>query len=137
MNFDVQNRSSISKVSFSKPHVVISISNPGDAYADIVETNLIDVLYLFFDDIVTPMPGYVAFNESHAIEILKFWNRYQNEVDLFIAHCNAGMSRSPGVIAALNKIYNNDDLHWFKMKSPNMLVYKTILEVYHGNSNGQ
>ena len=49
-----------------------------------------------------------------------------------LVHCDAGWSRSPAVAAALTKsLLGQDDSHLFKAKSPNMLVYRTLLNVYY------
>ncbi len=79
------------------------------------------------------------FDKSHANTILDFVKKNKNEIDLLFVHCEAGISRSPAVAAAISRIYFNDDAEWFKMYKPNDLVYKIILETakergeYNGN----
>lgn len=48
-----------------------------------------------------------------------------------VLHCDAGMSRSPGVAAALSKVLVGDDSQFFKRYRPNMRVYRTLLERYY------
>ena len=43
-------------------------------------------------------------------------------------HCEAGISRSAGAVAALSKVINGDDSYFFKMFLPNRLVYRLILQ---------
>lgn len=132
VKFQVENRGSISSINPSLKHVVISISDPEQGKANVAETeHLRDILFLEFHDINRATSDMILFDESHADQILKFFDRYKGEVDLVIAHCNAGMSRSPAVVAALQKILTGDDSVWFKSKTPNSLVYRTILETYH------
>jgi predicted protein tyrosine phosphatase len=85
------------------------------------------------------------FNEKMARQILDFVRahvmaalalRAQNlrhlGVQAILVHCDAGWSRSPAVAAALTKtVFEQDDSHWFRTKSPNMLVYRTLLNVFH------
>ena len=48
-----------------------------------------------------------------------------------VLHCDAGMSRSPGLAAALSKVLVGDDTEFFKRYRPNMRVYRTLLERYY------
>lgn len=49
------------------------------------------------------------------------WNREFGVV------LRSGKSRSPAVAAAITKIKGGDDSHWFRVKTPNALVYRTLL----------
>ena len=44
-------------------------------------------------------------------------------------HCDAGVSRSPAVAAALETIFYGRNDKWFEDCCPNVLVYRMILEV--------
>lgn len=135
MRFEVYNRGDIRKINPSVPHAIISIqdSNRRKDFAgvaqnkftvEVLEVDFHDVNHANYDgDIITPM------NEQHAKTIVDFYLRNKDKVELFIAHCDAGGSRSPGVIAALEKIHTDDDFRWFKTKTPNTFVYRTILNV--------
>jgi predicted protein tyrosine phosphatase len=48
-----------------------------------------------------------------------------------VINCEAGVSRSAGVAAALSKIYLGDDQNFFKTHYPNMRVYRMILNEYY------
>lgn len=48
-----------------------------------------------------------------------------------LIHCDAGISRSAGMAAALAKFYTGDDFWFFKHKRPNMLVYRLMMEALH------
>lgn len=129
MQFSIESRVSIEYINPTVQHCIISISDSSAERASPAYNNLTsDILYMTFDDIDVAKQGLVLFNEDHADKILQFFQRYRDEVDLFIAHCNMGMSRSPGVIAALQRIQTGEDDIWFKTKTPNRLVYRTILE---------
>lgn len=73
---------------------------------------------------------YILFDDAMARDILANVNRYRKEVDLIICQCEAGISRSAGIAAALSEIINDDCDIYFKKFIPNMLVYRTILERY-------
>ncbi len=49
-------------------------------------------------------------------------------MDVFLIHCEAGLSRSPAVAAALSRIYYSDDGPWFEFDFPNHLVYQLLIE---------
>jgi predicted protein tyrosine phosphatase len=74
-----------------------------------------------------------AFTPEMAKEILN-WTKalIKAEIELIIVQCNAGISRSSGVAAALSLIINGDDSWIFDDKRylPNRLVYRTILQIY-------
>lgn len=128
MKFQVEDRGSIGSINPQVPHCIISISDTRADRADPATNDLtLDVLFLAFHDTDVPRPGMDLFTPEQAREILRFYERYKGEVGLFVAHCNAGMCRSPAVIAALQKIHTGNDDVWFRTKTPNSLVYRTIL----------
>ena len=72
----------------------------------------------------------IHFTEENAKQILDFIEKYKNEVDLIVVHCEAGISRSAGVAGALSLIYNGTDEYYFKHYLPNILCYRKILNNY-------
>jgi len=125
----------------ARPHAIISIRTPKGPTANL-RTGLrtLGVLYVAFPDVdrnYLDLPEedkqYVAedlFGKKNARVILGFVKKHAPSAELFVVHCEGGLSRSPGVVAALSKIMNGDDDAWFKRRSgPNMLVYSTLLEV--------
>ena len=114
--------------------VVISITSYGSSDAIIIPNKvngIIDVLHLHFNDTDSRDIADGGIDESIAMEIKRFLEKYANnpEIDLIIVHCEAGQSRSAGVAGAILKKYTNDDMQIFgdKRYSPNMLVYRTVL----------
>jgi predicted protein tyrosine phosphatase len=70
------------------------------------------------------------FVRAHLIQDQAFAARQRPEmaVQAIVVHCDAGLSRSPAVAAALTRgLFEQDDSHWFKTKAPNMLVYRRLL----------
>ena len=143
MEFKVLSRAEIeAKNNYKTSHIIISISTPHEK-APSISTNSKTkaILRIQFYDACNEIPNNQVenqafiFNESHADKILTFVRENQC-VDTVIVHCDAGMSRSPGVAAALTKLYDGDDTNFFKKYFPNSRVYHTILNTYHSQSLG-
>ena len=67
------------------------------------------VLRLKFDDVERDYKNEHCITKEDAENIVKFVNKNKNKVDKFIVHCEAGVSRSAGVGAAIMKALNGDD----------------------------
>ena len=96
--------------------------------------NFKGLLRLKFADISSPDDNYVLFNNDHAQQILDFYQDHK-KIDVMVAHCLAGQSRSPAVAAALSLIDGGTDDHFFKTATPNMLIYRTILKLYENKNS--
>lgn len=109
-----------------RPWGAISISTDGD-FPVLSEENRRGLLQLVFADTAEPdRPD--AFTLSLATEILDFVEQMWGAADVFLIHCEAGLSRSPAVAAALSRIYYGDDGPWFELDFPNRLVHQLLLE---------
>ncbi len=115
-------------------HIVISISGSADTET-VIPTNINRVaeLHLKFDDVSTIDQRFIYFDQSMATDIINFVNKHCNNVSLIICQCQAGLSRSVAVAAALAKILNYRDDDVFTKGIPNMFVYSTILDSFFGN----
>ena len=109
-------------------HVVISIKSPGFRHVRLPKNVYRKArLKLKFHDIDREYPGLTEiFSPAHARRILRFFKKHGGRH--FLIHCEAGISRSPAVAAALTKAAGVDDSDYFKRYIPNRLVYRTILE---------
>lgn len=133
-----------------KPWVCISITDPINSMVDFIgKKNLIAVLPLKFSDIDRmPKPiewhgefldfdNLKLFNVQQAKKILQFFKDFR-DIGFFVCHCEAGISRSAAVAAALLEIdFIMDDKrpqdaswHIFRDAHPNKHVYKLLLETY-------
>jgi predicted protein tyrosine phosphatase len=124
-----------------KPLGLISIKDPSEKPMDPMSPHkygeTCGILHLVFHDVDSLKTAneykLSAFTTEMATQILK-WTKSIIEagIDLIIVQCNAGISRSAGVAAALSLIINGDDSWVFDDKRylPNRLVYRTILQVY-------
>lgn len=117
------------------PHICISITSPNDPVA-IFNTNpkRLDVLYLDFYDLDKPTGRFQkVFTDAQAKEILEYVNKYASLCDTVIVNCQAGVSRSAGVAAALSKIWTGEDDFFFnsRLYRPNMMIYQKILRKHY------
>lgn len=131
-----------SKIDYVNNKIIISISTPGDEFPDFCEENhsILDVLYLSFYDIedkreLNPIAkDDEIFNDNYAEQIANFvniWNK--GDIEIWV-HCDAGVSRSAGVGAALSKYFNNNDDEYFDNSGnyfPNNLCYRKTLKKLH------
>jgi len=94
----------------------------------------LDELFLYFHDMETYIDGFKMFSEEQAKEILDFVYIYWNEIEMIVVNCDMGISRSAGVILALEEIINGQNLKRKKeYKHYNKFVFKTMMNVYNKN----
>ena len=79
-------------------------------------------------------PGnFVFFDLKMAKEIVDFVANFVTweNLELIVCQCDAGISRSAGIAAALAKCLNGDDKYYFKHFLPNSLVYSQIIKEWN------
>ena len=133
---EVRSRGYAERFRCRAPWAAISVSTSPDEFPVLSDENRVGLLQLNFWDVSQALPGMkhvIAFNRYHSTQILEFIQDVWENIDCLLVHCEAGMSRSPAIAAAIDKIYHGDDSFWFNTKTPNMLVYRTILEDYYGD----
>lgn len=114
------------------PHVVISItSGPEDLARLRRNEQCRGVLRLHFPDAdvaSAQFPEAVLFAPDHARMVWEFVLAHR-DVERIVVHCDAGVSRSPAVAAALGRVLNGDDAVYFAGRyRPNMRVYRMLLD---------
>lgn len=142
--FDRKRAVEQSRVDFAEDKIIISISTPGEEFPEFYEQNysILDILFLSFYDIEdeneirsVATDGQI-FNDDMAAQIaefVRFWSKKNDNVNIWV-HCDAGVSRSAGVAAALQKYFYGDDSMYFSNDGkyfPNMLCYTKTLEKLH------
>ena len=126
-----------------EPSAVISISTPYNKYEYNVfmskDNRIADILSLSFVD--ADEPDSLDVNDIIAAEkdllcdkdaerIVEFSEKYKDK--LLIIHCDAGISRSSGIAAAILRHYTGDDAEIFDNYSydPNMWCYFKTLKTF-------
>ena len=134
MRFIVLSRPEAEKYKPEVSAIIISITDPEQPQAalrNILEYK--DCLRLQFHDLDHPIEGYKylkMFHKTDAEQIIAFVDKYKDGVELVVVHCEAGVSRSAGVAAALSVIYNNTCEEFYSSRYyPNALVKSVILRV--------
>ena len=106
-------RSRISDIEPRANSVLICITSEIDEFP-IVSDNWSDILYLKFDDVEGRESDIGessnVMQDKHAEQILDFVIKNIDK-DFFI-NCDAGISRSPGVLVALEQIFNGKDVSY-------------------------
>ena len=145
MNIEIMSRERAIKHCYNRhtrPTIIISISDPNGIYhsAPVVHerTNIKAILRLCFSDADGPgcdvygkkvdISGLMS--DEDAEKVVRFVLRHSDS-DLII-HCDAGISRSAGVGAAIMKAINGDDSPVFDSGRyrPNMWCYRKTLEAF-------
>lgn len=124
---------SLEEHDFKSAIISITDTNKADVVFDKNEVNGIRaVLRLKFDDVERDYKNEHCITKEDAENIVNFVNKNKNKVDKFIVHCEAGVSRSAGVGAAIMKALNGDDWDVFKnpLKCPNMKCYRMVLNAF-------
>ena len=157
MRIEVYNRqmaqSTMSEVT-KEPHIWISITDPKSERAVVPHNkNCKGILRLRFHDVdlkraieyYTPDvmqelldSGYVFFDKDHAQKIIDFVSQHKDDVELICVHCEAGISRSAGIAAAVGLWLNERD-NWTSQPGfmPNIHVKTTILRLLMGAEGEQ
>jgi predicted protein tyrosine phosphatase len=132
MDILVTNRMTIERVQFSIPYAVISISGTRSEPARLPDDpNRVVTLRLKFDDINAPLEGLQHFTVVMARRVWNFALECRElNLPLMVVHCSAGISRSPGIAAAIAKVFHGDDSYYFKVYLPNSLVYRMLLKIH-------
>lgn len=141
-------KSLINELKSTDKYVVISIYTPGDDPPDVFENDkLVDVLQLCFDDVtygwhkrITESDIVRPFSKEDSDKIAEFVLKYKDIVDNIAIHCDAGISRSVGVMVALNNYFNSGDLTYLwstiGVKHHNALVRDLVEKSLLENTGG-
>lgn len=118
----------------SVPSVIISICDIDKTNINFpVNWDIVGILNLQFEDWDDPKDK-TTISEEDAAKIAAFVNKFNDKEQPFVLYvnCEAGVSRSAGVAAAIAKFLFNDDEQFFRTKLPNMLCYRRVLNALNG-----
>ena len=126
------------KISLNKS-VLPELSEPGIAYILCCSDSNMSVpesdhiLLLHFQDIIDDK-RVEAFASEQAEQIVHFWKQIcdDEQIECVFVCCDAGMSRSPAIAAALLREQGqNDDCIWSNAEyDPNLLVYRRLCHAF-------
>lgn len=150
MEIVILNRSYAEKIvpNLTIPHIVISITDPTNPKPAEFELNecLKAVLYLKCYDMdfsdgnethtraaFTRRYAHGIFTDAQAKQVVNFTLEHKDSIRTIICHCDAGVSRSAGMGAAISLILNGSDKEIFNDKRyvPNMHIYRKIVNEYY------
>lgn len=138
MIIKVFSRKEIEKFLTDMPHIVISARDPESKEVKLPDNpNRIAELHLEFDDcdgfsLLPTLERFKPFSSEDAKSILKLVNLTYPYVNMILVNCEAGISRSAGIAAALSILLGRGDQIYFNIKGPyypNKFVYKTLLTI--------
>ena len=112
---------------------IVSKESPENNLHITPQNGIKDVLRLSFDDVDR---GKNSIDVKSAANIAQFVETWKDKIDLIIVHCEAGISRSAGVGAAIMKYLHGDDSLIFNSPryAPNMLCYRRVLNALYGEN---
>lgn len=119
-------KNQLRNIIFDKKYIIISTTtDETPAVVNIPEEN---VIRFRFEDIDRGANGRV-FNKDEALAIKKFIQGHLEDTEMIVCSCDAGMSRSPAMAAAISYWLNGSDKEiWDNhMYRPNSHVYNTLL----------
>jgi len=137
----VFSRETIKEFVTDRPYLLISIRDPK---SELVETqdnpNQVARIDLEFSDWdlekfpqLKDKPQLKAFTKEDAQYIINILRLTEKYINLIVVNCEAGISRSAGVAAALAKCLGQSDEKFFNPRGPycpNRYVYRTLLNEY-------
>jgi predicted protein tyrosine phosphatase len=126
-----------------RPYAMISLTDPGAALARLQDDpNRLGLLTLQFHDIShTPeefaslvrrpeRDHYILPTADHARQIVRFVREMAPRVEKIVIHCEAGISRSAGVGAAIAHCLGQTDLQFYEGSCPNHRVRRLVIQAW-------
>ena len=145
----IMNKNDVENFQFerNKRYLIISISGYYETLANfqisILYNDNIDIKFYLFDGVDKETKYYdlekkkyynlIPMKKDQAKDIANLIKKNYNKFDYVIVHCNAGISRSAGVVGAICKYLWNDDSDVFDNEyfKPNMYVYNLLLNSFY------
>jgi predicted protein tyrosine phosphatase len=133
-----------------EPYAVISITDPDYPQAEFPnDHNRVAILRLQFHDFSQEPEEFEALlrqaeppadleaprkwvlpTEEHARQIVRFVREMVPRVEKIVIHCEAGISRSAGVGAALAHCLKQPDIHFYDHGIPNHRVRRLVIQAW-------
>ena len=138
MQIKVFSKQGIRKATPKRKTILIAINDVADinmSHNYITHRKYAGILWLYFDDIETEVPG-ISFNEEHARQIIDVVTSHP-DVDIYV-HCMAGMSRSQAVAHFIARHFADESvLNFIESRVPmkphgNAMVDRILEDTYDG-----
>jgi predicted protein tyrosine phosphatase len=130
MTFQVLGRATTETTLPDEPYLHISIHDPHTSPVTLPDNpRRVASLFLTFEDSDHPERG---MTEAQAAALVSFVRQHQPRITRIVCNCEAGISRSAGVAAALARWLTGDDAPFFVHFIPNRFVYRRILNAAIG-----
>jgi predicted protein tyrosine phosphatase len=127
------------------PYIMISITDPKSEQPYFKENPFcLATMYLQFSDYDATSkdiisgdkclnaPEYTLFTPNDAKAIIQLIEHIYPYINLIVVHCEAGVSRSAAIAAAISRMQGKSDAEYFNPQGryiPNRFVYRTFLNV--------
>lgn len=137
MRILVKSRDSLVDLASERGRVaIVSISDDPDDFPDI-PCDCLCILRQHFHDVEVAFSVFqdapiAAFTEAQATEVAGFVSSLPSEVETLVFQCEAGISRSAAMAAAVARHLGQDDMPFFRNHVPNRRVYRMTLEALRG-----
>jgi predicted protein tyrosine phosphatase len=138
LKFYVFSRAMIEAIApHEEPHLIISVTSAVTDQARLragaLRRGVLRLSFLDADAPTAEMPEEQLFSNEQAAKVWSFVANRPADVTLIVVHCDAGVSRSAGIAAALAKVFLGDDTEFFGGRyRPNRRVYRAVLEAALG-----
>jgi predicted protein tyrosine phosphatase len=125
-------------------YAMISITDPDYPEANLQnDPNCVAVLRLAFHDFsegpeellrLAPdeIDHFVPPEPHHAREIVRFYRAVAPQIQKLVIHCEAGVSRSAAVGAAIAHCLRQSDAQFYRASHPNHRVRRLVIEAWEG-----
>jgi predicted protein tyrosine phosphatase len=127
MKIAVRSKGGAKEFRCEQPWAAISIATYEGEHPVLSEENRIGLLQLAFRDTDFERQER-AFTKEQARQVIEFVESIIHNAEFLLIHCEMGLSRSPGMAAALSKLYAGTDQYWFDRYTPNRMVYSKLVE---------
>lgn len=134
-NFLVLGREEIKSFEPSVKSILISVTDPENAQAEIIESkNFVGILRLKFHDIgkaktfENETGNDVSMSVSDVNKIWNFVSKNLSKAKLIVCQCEQGVSRSAAIAAAISRVLQNEDEYFFEHFWVNRYVYDLLIE---------
>lgn len=122
-----------------RKYIMVSITDPDRPEAELLDDpNRVDTLRLTYWDIDNLEHPWAdkCYSYDQAKQTAEFLKKYKNTGVEFVAHCEGGICRSSGTLAAFTKYLGLTDKVFFERYRPNKLVYNRLLEKLQEEDSG-